>query len=37
MGVRGRRFATVEYIKEIADSRLRAIEKEDFFNVTTAG
>jgi hypothetical protein len=30
MGLRGRRFATVEDIKENADARLRAIQKEDF-------
>jgi transposase len=31
MGLRGRRFATVEDMKENADARLRAIKKEDFY------
>jgi hypothetical protein len=30
MGLRGRRFATVEDIKENPDARLHAIKKEDF-------
>jgi hypothetical protein len=30
MGLRGRRFATVEDIKENADARLRAIKKDGF-------
>jgi hypothetical protein len=30
MGLRGRRFTTVEDIKENADTRLHAIKKEDF-------
>jgi hypothetical protein len=37
MGLRGRRFATVEDIKENADARLRPIKKKIFVNVTTTG
>jgi hypothetical protein len=35
MSLQGRRFATVEEIKENADARLRAIIREVFINVTT--